>query len=176
MQLSERERNILMLGGACLVLYLVYMLGIAPAGRKLDRMERALTTKTRQLEQIYAQKDAFLEHQALMKAWEEKISRAPSTSLNTILDRLAREAGIQDRVDNILPKSSPPNDFFKEESVEIIFRNVTPMELVNFLVKLENHPNLLVVRRLQMKTDTKDRSRLREIRIYVSTFKPLPSA
>lgn len=169
MQISKREKYILIGGGVSFFLMLLYLFVISPIFEKISKMEKEIERKNKELSELIAKKDELLKTKQLIEIIESRISEEDKFSAATVIEELAKSSNIS-TIDGIEKKSSPQDEYYKEELWEISFKDVTLKEVVNFLIAIENYQNLLILKKLYMKTDPKDRDKLKEIKIQISTF------
>jgi hypothetical protein len=73
------------------------------------------------------------------------------------------------------PKSTPPNDLYRESVIEVRLQSVNLKELTDYLFKVENSGSFLKIKRLRIKSRTDDPGHL-DVSFRVSSFEPLNPA
>ena len=88
------------------------------------------------------------------------------------LEEVARQTGVQNKIQSMKPTISPPNEAYREESVEIKMEGVTLEQLIPYLHQVENSPQVLKIKRLDIKPRTDNRQILTvTFRVSVFTLK-----
>jgi len=172
MQLSKRERIYLTVGGGFVGAVLLYLLIISPFFSGISRAEQQIQQGKRDLQTIIGLYKSYTNIQAEFNDLEQRIKNNADFSVLAALEELAAEAGIRDNIDSMQEKPRPDNNYFQESAVEVKLKKVDLKQLMNYMYKIEESPNLLRVRHLIVETRYDDRDVL-NARIEVSTFKPL---
>jgi hypothetical protein len=86
---------------------------------------------------------------------------------------MASQAQIKDKITSMDPKSSPPNDLYKESVIEVRLKNINLKQLVDYLYRVERSSELLKIKRLRIKTRSDNPGYL-DVNFRVSSFQPLP--
>jgi len=107
--------------------------------------------------------------QADLSLIEARIKPGEKTNLFTLLESLADEAAVKDRLESIKPKQPSGNDRYPETRVEVSIKGATLPQVVSYLYRIETAPVLLIVRSLRIKTKA-DGSNLLDVSFSVSSF------
>lgn len=100
---------------------------------------------------------------------EERIKPGERTNLFTLLEKLAGEAQMRERLESIKPKQPSNHPTYRETRVEVSLKGATLEQTVSFLYKIESAPVLLIIRSLRMKT-RRDDTTLLDVSFSVSNF------
>ena len=166
--LAPRER--LLLGGAAAMLGLsVLWLGIAlPVVGAMQRGAQRVETAERQLEQAVRLRSDLGGIQGRLATVERRVREGPKGNLFTTLEQLAAQSAV--KVESMEPQASPPQDPYRETKVQVVLKQVTLAQLVNFLHKIESAPQLLSVKSLRIRTRTEKKEDLLDVTFTVSSF------
>lgn len=98
--LAPRERLALLLGAAAVLVLLVWLLGWKPLAEEAERLE---TANERQRETLAWMREASAEVEALRRAGPQRTAAAGGSLLG-LVDRLARQAQVKDRIRRLQPE------------------------------------------------------------------------
>ncbi len=143
MEISKREKNILIAGAVFLVLFFIYTLGIAPVFEKRQTLNRALVEKQAGLEQIKA---LSLQYRSVSRLSDSQTqfmaSRSKNFSLFSFIDLQAQQSGVKENVEYMKPFTKK-NEVSKylEATVKVKLKEVYLKQLVDFLYRIESSQN-----------------------------------
>ena len=80
-----------------------------------------------------------------------QLKRQPNFAIFSRLEELAGQTGIRGKIIHMKPTVSTPSEVYNEESVEVKMEGVTLEQLVHYLHQVENSPQLLKIKRLEIK-------------------------
>ncbi|MFV1956632.1 MAG: type II secretion system protein GspM [bacterium] len=169
-RLTVREKAALIIVIPFFIIALIYSLVIVPVWEQKTRFNSMAQRKKVELV-------AFRELAAQFRDLENSISgletnmknRAGSFSILGMLEREARELGIQDRIASMKPMNSQLDQKIRESSVEIRFEKLDLNRTVEFLKKIEGSKDLVVIKRLRMKSRFDD-PQLLDVTLLASTL------
>lgn len=166
---SPRERWLLVLVLAVLGLAAVHSWAITPLQGRLEtarveseRLESELVRAQRMAEEVRRLR-------AELARVESQIEPGERTNLFTLLERLANEAQVRDRLESIKPKQPSSNSRYPETRVEVQLKGATLAQLVSLLHRIDTAPAALIVRSLRVKS-REDDSGLLDVSFSVSSF------
>lgn len=167
--MSGRERAILLGGGILGILSLGFVLIVDPWLESLDRLDRQISRAQhhqRELRSLGAQA-AIL--RGRVKAVEAKLEAAQGHfALLPFLEEAATAALVRDRITAMQPQATTPAQGYTETAVEVRLEGVLLPDLLAFLLKVENSPYLIQVKRVQLRPRF-DSPHLLEATVLVST-------
>lgn len=152
MKFSKRERYILYAASGIIGLFVLFHFIIFPLIDKRDRLTRTLQVKTEMLEDILVLKS---EYDAIDKETELPNIRFAKgkngDTLFSLLEKIAGEAGIKDRIAYMKPSTSlQKGSSYKISMVEMKLQAVILKQLISFLHRVETSNNMAMVRRLSI--------------------------
>src|SRR5712691_444024 len=159
--LQRRERLLVVGAGALLVLFLMFK-------RSAD-LDRQLVTARRQLGELRTMQQDYQRQKSGVARINSQLKNQPNFAIFSHLEELAGQTGIRNKIVHMKPTVSAPNDVYNEESVEVKMEGVTLAQLVQYLHQVENSPQLLKIKRLEMKPRFDNRQILTAI-FRVSAF------
>ncbi len=152
--LRSRERVVLVLGGAAAALILLVFFAVIPGVNKVRTLSRASALAERELADVRKMRPELeqLDREVRPKAARVAASaNAPESRLSR-LTAAVQEAGLPQSSIGLKAAGTRDGDFFSEESFDLKIDNITYMEAVQLLAKLENGPLPVVVRTAQLKS------------------------
>ena len=147
MKLEERDKKVLIFGGAAAALILLYALVLSPLLADLSLKRGLIPKKEKELEQIKALRTQYLDiQQRLQQAQAAAAQRGP---LLTDLENLSKRANLSSKIVSLKPQEGVQAEGFKESIVEVKLENITLYDVVNYVYLLEK--DTLRIRKLQFK-------------------------
>lgn len=147
MKLESRDKKVLIIGGVAAALILLFVFVISPLTSDLSRKRDAMPKKERDLAEMRALKDEYVEIQRRLKeAQATAVSRGP---LLTEIENVTRRANLSGKIVSLKPQAGVQTDSFKESIVEIRLENITLYDIINYVFMLEK--DALRIRKLYFK-------------------------
>jgi hypothetical protein len=167
--LATRERAILIIGGAIGLLSLVYLMIVDPWLEQLGRLRRQILRTQQHQSEIRSLGAQAMNLRSRLAAVEAKLQAAEGRfSLLPFLEEAATATQVRNRIAAMQPQAAPPAQGFKEIAVEVRLEGVQLSELLALLVKIEDSPYLLQIKRVQLKPRF-DAPHLLEATVLVAT-------
>ncbi len=152
-RLTGRERAALIIVIPLFIAALIYTLIIVPVWEQKTRFNSMAQRKKVELVTFRELASRFQDLENSMSGMETNIKkRTGSFSILGMLEREARELGIQDRIASMKPMNSQLDQRIRESSVEIRFEKLDLVRTVEFLKKIEGSKDLVVIKRLRIKS------------------------
>jgi len=147
LKLEERDKKVLIFGGAAAALILLYALVLSPLLADLSLKRGLIPKKEKELEQIKALRTQYLDiQQRLQQAQAAAAQRGP---LLTDLENISKRANLSSKIVSLKPQEGVQAEGFKESIVEVKLENITLYDIVNYVYLLEK--DTLRIRKLQFK-------------------------
>jgi type II secretory pathway component PulM len=147
LKLEERDKKVLIFGGAAAAVILLYALVLSPLSSDLSRKRELIPRKGKDLEEIKALRTEYTEIQKqLQQAQAEAAKRGP---LLTDIENISKRANLSSKIVSLKPQAGVQTESFKESIVEIRLENITLYDVVNYIYLLEK--DTLRIRKLQFK-------------------------
>lgn len=166
---SPRERW-LMGGAIALVLVvLLHQVVIEPLQAEVQAADARIETLEGQLARATRMAADVRRLQGELKAVEARIEPGVSANLLSLLESLAAQAQIKDRLESIKPKQGSANARYPETRVEVNLKGATLSQTVQFLHKIETASMHLIVQSIRIKARG-GADRLLDVSFSVSSF------
>ena len=149
---------------------------IDPIRERAANLDRRLVTAGRQLAELRTLSDDYRRQKRVIDRMDARLRRQRRNfAIFSYLEQVAGQAGVQDKIQSMNTLASPPNTEYKEESVEVRMEGVTLQQLVEYLHRVENSPQILRIKRLQV-GPTRENRQLLSVRLRISVFSLAESA
>jgi len=168
-QLRPRERLFLGGGGAVLVLFLFFKVAIDPVFKHSADLDRQIVTARRQLDDLRTMQQEYQRQKSVVDTINNQLKKQQNFAIFSRLEEFAGQTGIRNKILYMKPTVSTPSEVYNEESVEIKMEGVTLEQLVRYLHQIENSPQLLKIKRLEIKPRF-DNRQIRTATFRVSAF------
>jgi type II secretory pathway component PulM len=169
-KLSRRERIIVSAGASFVALLVLLYVLVFPFLATRSRLRRSIQADQEHLQEMM---DLSAEYEALQKdsgGISNIVStRAKDFTLFSLLEGLAGEVGLKDRIKYIKPSSSSQTQGkYKTASVEMQIADINMQELFEYLYRIEDPKNIVWIKRISIKRH-KEKSGFVEATLQVST-------
>ncbi len=171
-ELSGRERLLVGGAGGAAALALLYLLAIAPALGWADDARRRAVVAEEQLLAVRALRAKYDRIEAPVRQVRDRITTGPRGEIFTALEELARESAV--KVASMEPRKSAASDAYEETKVEVVLKNVSLAQVVNYLHRIESAAQLLSIKTLRIRTRA-DKPELLDVTFTVSSFESIES-
>jgi general secretion pathway protein M len=135
----------------------------------LDRRVEAKRTEHREIRELTAR---FGRLRSRIDGIETHLRRSRGFSILSYLESLAKRQQVQDRIVQMKPKTGESTRYYRENAVEIRMEKIRLPDLVRYLHQVENSPELLRVKQIQIRPRFDDADLL-DVRFQVSAYEPL---
>jgi len=149
--LQWRERMFVGGAGAALIVFLIFKLTIDPTLKRSAELDRQIVTARRQFDELRTMQQEYQRQKSVVDSINSQLKRQPNFAIFSRLEELAGQTGIRGKIVHMKPTVSTPSEVYNEESVEVRMEGVTLEQLVRYLHQVENSPQLLKIKRLEMK-------------------------
>ncbi len=152
--LRSREKAVLVLGGAAVALILLVSFAVIPGVKKIRTLSQASALAERDLAEVRTMRPEIerLDREVRPKALRVAVGAASSESTLSRLTAMIQEAGFPQSSFSLKAGSTRTGDFFSEESFDLRLDNITYLEALRLLARLETGPLPVVVRAAQLKS------------------------
>ena len=173
-RLSGRERKFLTGGLIFLSALLLYGVSLAYLSftERLDLKERLTHQKEKDLTEIVAIKEDYINLRNKVAEIDSKLKGRKEFSLLSFLGGLANSKNIRTNIAYMKPQTLPLSDEYRESIVELKIDNIMLNQVIEVISAIENSPNLIRIKRLQMKTRFSDPANM-DVVLLVSTLEKI---
>ena len=149
--IQPRER--LFIGGAAaaLILFLIFKFTIDPLFKHSADLDRQIVTARRQLTELRTMQQEYQRQKTVVDSINSQLKKQQNFAIFSRLEEFAGQTGIRNKILYMKPTVSTPSEVYNEESVEVKMEGVTLEQLVRYLHQIENSPQLLKIKRLEIK-------------------------
>lgn len=172
---SPRERQMLALMAVAIGLWLLYWLLQGLILAPMEEAKRTISAREVALRQMWILQADYRRVQGQVSLLETQIRSGQQGNVLSMLEEMASEVQIKDKIASMDPRSTPPNDLYRESVIEVRLQQVNLKQLVDYLFKIENSGSLLKIKRLRLKTRSDDPGYL-DVSFRVSSFEPMNPA
>ena len=166
--MEVRERKLLSLLGATGV-FCVFAFIAMTIGDGLDAIDQANQERRDALDNLQVLR---IQKASVVKGPKVKIGKE-APSLSTYLEGIATEVGVS--VPNYQPQPTQPQGKYEKISMNMDLREVTLLELAEFMEKVETNNKTVVITNLKIEKSRRDQEKLRKASMTVSTYRKAPS-
>ena len=161
--LGTRERVLVAVAGAAVVLFLLFTLAIDPLMTHSARLDRQIANAKRQQQELRVLQRDYQRQKTVLDRINARLQKQQNFAVFSRLEELAAQAGMRGNILYMKPTVSTPSKAYEEEAVEIKMEKVTLKQLVNYLQQIENSPQFIKIKRLYIKPRFDDRQLLTAI-------------
>ena len=172
---TPRERQMLALMAAAIGLWLLYWLVQGLILAPMEEAKRTISAREAALRQMQILQADYRRVQGQVSLLESQIRSGQQGNVLSMLEEMANEVQIKDKITSMDPRSTPPNDLYRESVIEVRLQQVNLKQLVDYLFKIENSGSFLKIKRLRLKTRSDDPGYL-DVTFRVSSFEPIRPA
>lgn len=150
----EQRQQVLAVGGAVLMLLALIIVPVTCATSKLGDLESEYDKNKKEWDSFMGRIGTYQAGKEALAQKRDQIGRGGlSGSLTTIVETLARESEIGDKIERLKPATGDSSsEYFDEEGVDVVLSGVSLSQAVSFLYKVENYQPPLRLKNLQLKT------------------------
>lgn len=157
MQMNQKDRTALIIGGLCVVFFLCVQLIVIPSYKKKKRLEKVLVTKQQNLAEMQEMQTRFLQLSSLGNSITLQLEkRKENFSLFSFLEEKAGNNGIKDKITYMKPSDTVDNESFRQILVEMKLQSINLKQLVSFLEEIESPENLVALQRISIQENKKN--------------------
>lgn len=172
--LSKRERVVIIGGLIFAALLLLYGLSQAYSylTERVEVKERLIQQKEKDLREIIAIKDEYIQLKKKIVEIDAKVKERKDFSLLSFLEGLANSKNIRTNIAYMKPQTLPLSDEYRESIVEVKIDNIRLNQAIEVISAIESSPNLIKIKRLNLKTRFADPSYM-DVVMLVATFEKI---
>lgn len=163
--LQSREKILILVASIGIVAYFLFSLLIDPMLQRSRDLERQMLAARRQLSDLQTLQGEYQRQKSIIDSINGQLKRQQNFAIFSRLEELAGQTGIRSKILHMKPTVNTPSEAYNEESVEVKMEGVTLEQLVRYLQRVENSPQLMKIKRLDVKP------RLENRQILTATFR-----
>lgn len=171
-RLSRREKIIVSAVACLVVLFVFFYFLFFPFFSSRARLRQSVHVDQQRLKEVMA---LSAEYQCLQKNSgginAALAKREKGFTLFSLLEGLASEAGLKDRIKYIKPSATQIKGKYKTSSVEMQFEAINMPQLFDYLYRVEDPKNVVRIKRISVKKH-KEKTGYVDATLQVSTVEP----
>ncbi len=150
--LAPRERMMLAGGGAVLLVCLLFVLVVDPLFDRLDRAERQISRKQKELQELAQVGAEYAALQVRLAKLDERLPPSDGRfSMLAFLEDATTAVQVRDRITAMQPQAPTVTHGYQETAVDVRLDSVQLRQLLNLLSHLERAPYDTQVPYMQIK-------------------------
>lgn len=151
--LAMEQRQQVLLGiGALGVLVISLVLPISCAGSKLRGMEKDYDKERQARLSLMERVHRYQDLKSRLKMAQEKLGKAGTGSLTTVIESLANEVEIGQNIERLKPITLSSTDYFEEEGVDGVISKINLDQATHFLQRVDQYVTQpLTLKKMQIK-------------------------
>ena len=169
-RISGRDRKVLIIGGAVVLLFLILQFGLFPLMDNRDRTRKGLAAREKAMVEVRELQVRYRELHGKANALMEQLGgREAGFSLFAFLEQMAAQSEVKKNIAYMKPSESAGDEGpFKEVLVEIKLQDVSLKQLVVFLQLIEAPDKIVALKRISIQEGKKETGTLDVIMQVVS--------
>lgn len=169
-KMSRRDRIMLAIGAAAVLLFLVLQFGLFPLLDSRDRLKKGVATREKAVGEMHELQGRYRELHGKANALQDQLAgREAGFSLFAFLEQMAAQSEVKQSIAYMKPSESAADDGpFKEVLVEIKLQDVSLKQLVDFLKLIEAPDKIVALKRIAVQEGKKEKGTLDVIMQVVS--------
>jgi len=159
MNISEREKNVLITGGVFLILFIAAQFFLLPAVEKKKTLAKMVLSRKSQLNEIYTLQNEYKQLTRVNTDENRLLSgRAKNFTLFAFLDTLAEKSGVKKNIAYMKPSSVKLEKSSNTLStVRVKLESLFLNDLVDFLYRIESSTNAVNIKSLSLSKTGKEK-------------------
>lgn len=151
-KLARREKIIVCAGASFLGFFLLLYLLVFPFFSSKTKLRRNIQVDQQRLKEIMLLSSEYKAlHGSSGDMGKAIAGRGEGFTLFSLLEKLASQAGLKDRIKYIKPSTSQAKGKYKISSVEMQFEGITMRQLFDYLYRIEDPKNIIKIKRISIK-------------------------
>ncbi len=157
MKLAKREKYLVILTGAVIFLIIVFEFLISPFLEAKVKLKNGVKEKEAALEEMFLMRAEYNALKNTSQDLQDIIARRrESVTLFSFLEKQAGQADIKGNISYMKPSVSQGTGPYKESMVEMKLIGITLKQLADFLYCIESPQDVISVKRISIKENTKE--------------------
>lgn len=148
---SMREKMMLLGGGLCCFIVLVYFAMIQPYNSTMEQLDTKIASRSKQLQQVQQLQQQYQRIKGQVAALENRQTSAEDFSLFSFIENRVTRIAQRENLTAMRPLPTIPHENMTEQAVEIKLERVSLGQIMQLLQSIDSAPAPLQVKRLQLK-------------------------
>lgn len=159
-RLSDRERVLLSIALALLIVFLIYQLIFAPIIKARNEYDIRLSQLERRFDELKVIGQLYESEKEAYTSLQEMLKNKSDLSVLTYLENISASAGIKDNIEYIKPQGTEVKNGMNRSMVEIKIDAIPIQNLALFLYEVEENRDGLLATYLRIKPFFRDRTKV----------------
>lgn len=173
MQMTGRERKMVIFAGVALVVFVVVQFLVYPLVDHRARLQKRLAGKEKALGEMHLLQQQFRQLNRQSGSMGDMLDqREQGFSLFAFLEQKADESNVKEQITYMKPSESMEGEKFTQSRVEMKLQGVSLERLLNFVKATESPSNLVGVAKMTIQENSKDQGMLDATLLMVSVERP----
>ena len=156
MQLTRREKRVVLIAAALLIMFAVFHMVVRPAMHRVQTLRRVLKQKRGDLARLRAKSREYVALRDELAEMRSKIARqGKSFRILSFLEGVGKSCGLTQHIAYMKPTTSAVGGTYQATNVEIKFENVSLEQITQFLIRVESSEALIGVKSVHITKATK---------------------
>ncbi len=169
MRLAKREKFLVSSAGCTIALVILFHFFILPFFEKKDSLKKGVATKEVALEEVMLMSAEYKAHKKSSQRLQEALAkRSKGVTLFSFLEKEANKSEIKGHIKYMKPSVSQGKGPYKESMVEMKLAGITLKQLSGYLYRIESPENVISIKRISIKENTKEPGYLDTILMVVT--------
>jgi general secretion pathway protein M len=170
MKLARRERYFVSAAGLFIAVFSLFQFLIFPFFETRTRVQKGVRAKEDGLKEIVRLRSEYQRYQKGSQDMKQVLARRKKGfTLFSFLEKAAGDAEVKAHIKYMKPSVSTSPGPYKESLVELKLEAITLQQLVGYLYRIESPDNVVSIKRISIKENTKEPGYLDAI-LQVLTF------
>jgi general secretion pathway protein M len=170
MKLAKREKNLVILAGVAVAVFLLFQFVVFPFLDERKRMRRSIAAKKQNLQEVLRLRSEYEVQKTGFQGIQQMLAkRTRGFTLFSFLEKSASEAELKGNIKYMKPSTSQSTGPYKESTVEMKLEQITLKQLVDYLYRIESPEQLISIKRISIK-ENKGESGYLDAVLQVLTF------
>jgi len=173
-KVSRRERMVIGIGGAVVLIFLILRVGVFPLLDKRNQLASGIVTREQALAEMRDLQVTYRElHGKANLLLDQLGGREANFSLFSFLEQMAAKSEVKKNIAYMKPSNVASDGPFKETLVEMKLQEVTLKQLVDFLILVEAPEKIVALKRISIQENSQAKEAL-DVIIQVVSLDPNP--
>lgn len=149
--LSRREQWVVTAGLAAVLVFLLIQFVFFPTNDRLNQLSGSVKTKEKDLSEL----KTIVGQYRLLEAGRDETGKEKGESFNlfAVLEKLATESGLLDKIEYMKPGTQQVDPLREEKWVEVKLSRITLKDLTSYLYGLQSSGRGIYIKRLSARKD-----------------------
>jgi Tfp pilus assembly protein PilO len=157
MNLTQREKIIVIAGIVGLGLLLSFQVFVRPALSRTKTLKRVVSEKREKLADLLTKSKEYNSLQKQLEQLHKTIAnQQKDKKMLSLIEGIQRDNGLSKNVVSMTPTTIAISDIYKKTNVEIKYEAVTWKQMTEFLLKIKSSDILIGIRSLEIKRSMQD--------------------